>query len=139
MLARLLFFAVLLATSPVWALHKCVMDGKTVYQQFPCPDSGELVGDEIARREQERRVLLAQEQRRREQEEARRLTKAAEPERPAYASTTTETEERHTGQTYYGNSRAVYGSNQAVHTGPRGGQYTVSPSGRRSYVSRGRR
>lgn len=49
----------------------------------------------------------------------------------------------------YGGSGAYYGGGYSgstrsrgrgsVYTGPRGGQYTVSPSGNKSYISRGKR
>lgn len=47
-----LLAAALLAVSPAWAANKCKgPDGTVVYQATACPESGELVGDEIARRE----------------------------------------------------------------------------------------
>lgn len=40
------------------------------------------------------------------------------------------------GNTYSGSSS---GGSGMVHTGPRGGRYTVGPSGNKNYISRGKR
>lgn len=70
-----LLAATLLAAAPVWAINKCTgPDGKVVYQATVCPNSGELVGEEIARREAEaRRHKAAEEKRAAAQENTARI------------------------------------------------------------------
>ena len=65
-----LIFAALLAVAPAWAIHKCTgPDGRVVYQATACPGSGEIVGNEIARREAERKATA---QRKQDEKEASR-------------------------------------------------------------------
>lgn len=60
---RTLITAALLSASPAWAIHKCTgPDGRVVYQATACPGSGEIVGNEIARRETERKAAAQREQ-----------------------------------------------------------------------------
>lgn len=70
-----LLAAALFAAAPVWAVHKCTgPDGKVAYQATACPNSGELVGEEIARREAEaRRHKAAEEKRAAAQENTARI------------------------------------------------------------------
>lgn len=58
--------ALLITSAPAWAANKCVIDGKTVYQQAPCPGGGPTVGEDMKRREAEKDA--AQEARRRQLE-----------------------------------------------------------------------
>jgi len=54
--------SVLLLSSPAvtaQSVHRCVVDGRTVFQQAPCTGSGQTVGQEIAAREQAAREARA--------------------------------------------------------------------------------
>ena len=62
---RFLLAAALLAVSPAWAFHKCKgPNGGVVYQATACPEAGEVVGAEIARREAEGQRIKAENERR---------------------------------------------------------------------------
>ncbi len=71
---RFLLAAALLAASPAWAFHKCKgPNGGVVYQATACPEAGEVVGAEIARREAAHQAEAA---RRQASEEAARQSLA---------------------------------------------------------------
>lgn len=60
---RFFLLVVGLFTAPAWAINKCIgPDGRVVYQATACPGSGEIVGNEIARRETERKAAAQREQ-----------------------------------------------------------------------------
>lgn len=79
---RTLLTAALLSASPAWAINKCVQDGRVVYQEAACPGSGEIVGNEVARREAEARQRKAEtEQRAVAQENMARISERWEQDR----------------------------------------------------------
>lgn len=65
MFKQAFFLTAALLATPTWAINKCIQDGRVVYQEYACPSSGELVGDEVARREAQAQQHKAETERRR--------------------------------------------------------------------------
>lgn len=106
--------AVLLCTvaGPSWAINKCIDSaGKTAYQEEPCP-----VGSK-----------------------ANEVKIHDNASRADYGAGSVYTGSTYSGSTYpsqsYRSSRTGPGD-RTVHTGPRGGRYTITPSGNKNYIPR---
>lgn len=101
-----------LAGYPAWAVHKCVDSaGKTTYQEEPCPSGSKA-------------------------NELKIYDNAAQAD---YGNSGAYTGGAYSGSTYpsqsYRPSRTGPGD-RTVHTGPRGGRYTITPSGNKNYIPR---
>ena len=114
MIRHAVFLGSLLLLSPAWAVNKCTSpDGRVSYQDEACP-----AGDG------RKRLNVAVDAPRQESLPRSGRGEADKRPRPGSAEQGSST------------PKQPPRSDKVVHTGPRGGRYTVGPSGRKNYLPR---
>jgi hypothetical protein len=110
MRTSILFAAALLAFTPAWAINKCTdLNGKVSYQDDKCPPG--------------------------KSEEVKITNNSSQGESGLYGGYGGYGGSTYGGGSYGGSGVGSHGSG-VVHTGPRGGRYTIGPSGNKNYISR---
>lgn len=108
---RAMLAAALLAATPAWAINKCTDDtGKVSYQDEKCRPG--------------------------KSEELKIMGNTAQGETVGHGGVSTN---QYTKGSPYENPPVYSSGSRAVHTGPRGGRYTIGPSGNRNYIPRSKR
>lgn len=114
---RVALATLLLAISPAWAVNKCTdAAGKVSYQDEKCPAG--------------------------KSEELKITGNATQADEGAYGGYGRASSSGSSAASSHGGSASggsPMGGSGAVHTGPRGGRYTIGSTGRKNYIPRNKR